>query len=48
MIPVHMLHISLTGAFWQEIDQALARGNGAVKQDTIRTDESESKPHRGG
>jgi hypothetical protein len=48
IIPVHMLHISLTGAFWQEIDQALARGNGAVKQDTIRTDESESKPHRGG
>jgi hypothetical protein len=23
-LPVHLLHISLTGAFWQEIERALA------------------------
>jgi hypothetical protein len=27
IIPVHVLHISLTGAFWQEIDQALEEGH---------------------
>jgi SynChlorMet cassette protein ScmC len=43
VIPVYVLHISLTGAFWQEIDQAFGRGNGAVKQDTIRKNESELK-----
>ncbi|MDZ7695733.1 MAG: SynChlorMet cassette protein ScmC [Deltaproteobacteria bacterium] len=26
VIPAHVLHISLTGAFWQEIEQALAEG----------------------
>jgi hypothetical protein len=31
IIPVHVLHISLTGAFWQEINRALEGGNGAVK-----------------
>jgi SynChlorMet cassette protein ScmC len=27
IIPAHVLHISLTGAFWQEIDQALEGGH---------------------
>jgi SynChlorMet cassette protein ScmC len=27
VVPAHVLHISLTGAFWQEIDQALQGGN---------------------
>ena len=27
VIPAHVLHISLTGAFWQEIEQALKRGH---------------------
>ncbi len=29
MIPTHMLHISLTGAFWEKIEQALQWGPGA-------------------
>jgi SynChlorMet cassette protein ScmC len=28
IIPVHVLHISLTGAFWQEIEKALQEGDG--------------------
>jgi len=27
VIPAHMLHITLTGAFWQEIEQALEEGH---------------------
>ena len=34
-IPVHMLHISLTGAFWQEIDRARAGPLRECRQDTI-------------
>ena len=27
VVPAHVLHISLTGAFWQEIEQALEGGH---------------------
>jgi SynChlorMet cassette protein ScmC len=35
VIPAHVLHISLTGAFWQEIEQALERGQPEETQETI-------------
>ncbi|MFO7665878.1 MAG: SynChlorMet cassette protein ScmC [Desulfobacterales bacterium] len=38
-IPVYMLHISLTGAFWQKIEQAL---EGYLREETINKNESES------
>jgi hypothetical protein len=43
VIPAHLLHISLTGAFWQEIEQALGAGH---CEETISKNESESKPQR--
>jgi hypothetical protein len=27
VVPAHVLHISLTGAFWQEIEKALQGGH---------------------
>ncbi len=45
VIPVHVLHISLTGAFWQEIEQALEGGH---CKETISKNESESKPQSAG
>jgi hypothetical protein len=43
-----VLHISLTGAFWQEIEQALEGGHGEETQETIGKNESESKPQSAG
>ena len=48
IVPVHLLHISLTGAFWQEIEQALEGGNCEEMQETISKNESESKPPSAG
>jgi hypothetical protein len=45
VIPAHLLHISLTGAFWQEIEQALGAGH---CEETISKNESESKPQSAG
>jgi hypothetical protein len=42
VIPAHVLHISLTGAFWQEIEQALEGGHCENTRDTINKNESES------
>jgi hypothetical protein len=41
VIPAHVLHISLTGAFWQEIDQALAGVSCEETQETISKNESD-------
>ena len=41
VIPAHVLHISLTGAFWQEIEQALEGGRCAEAQETIGKNESD-------
>jgi hypothetical protein len=41
VIPAHVLHISLTGAFWQEIEQALEGGNCEDTWDTTSEQESE-------
>ncbi len=35
VIPAHVLHISLTGAFWQVIEQAIEKGSGEETQETI-------------
>ena len=48
VIPAHMLHISLTGAFWQAIEQALEGGHGEDTQETITKNGSRSKPPSGG
>jgi SynChlorMet cassette protein ScmC len=48
VIPAHVLHISLTGAFWQEIEQALEGGHCEETQKTIAKNESESKPQSAG
>jgi SynChlorMet cassette protein ScmC len=48
IIPAHMLHISLTGAFWQEIDQVLAGGPCEKIQETISKNESALKPQSAG
>jgi hypothetical protein len=48
VIPAHVLHISLTGAFWQEIEQALEGGHCEETQETISKNESESKPQSAG
>ncbi len=48
VIPAHLLHISLTGAFWQEIEQALEEGHFQEMQETISKNESESKPQSAG
>ena len=48
IIPTHVLHLSLTGAFWQEIEQALEGGRGEEARVTIRKSESESKPQSAG
>jgi SynChlorMet cassette protein ScmC len=48
VVPAHVLHISLTGAFWQEIDQALEEGHCEKTQETISKNESESKPQSAG
>jgi len=40
VIPAHVLHISLTGAFWQEIERAL---EGILRVETLSRNESESK-----
>jgi SynChlorMet cassette protein ScmC len=42
VIPTHVLHISLTGAFWQEIEQALEGGYCENTSGTISKNESES------
>ncbi|MCX5824439.1 MAG: SynChlorMet cassette protein ScmC [Deltaproteobacteria bacterium] len=44
VIPAHVLHISLTGAFWQEIEQVLEGGHYEETQETISKNESESWP----
>ncbi len=44
IVPAHVLHISLTGAFWQEIEQALAGGHCEETQETISKNASASKP----
>lgn len=41
--PVHLLHISLTGAFWQEIEQVLGSCRGEETRESIRRNESESR-----
>jgi SynChlorMet cassette protein ScmC len=41
VIPAHVLHISLTGAFWQEIEQALEGGLCEETQETISKNTSE-------
>ena len=46
--PAHVLHISLTGAFWQEIEQALEGGHGEETQEMIGKNESASKPQSDG
>ncbi len=38
-LPVHVLRLSLTGAFWQEIEHALSGGHGEARSGTI--DENE-------
>lgn len=43
VIPAHLLHISMTGAFWQDIEQALENSHCAERWQTRRDDESESK-----
>ena len=48
VIPAHVLHISLTGAFWQEIERALEGGRCEETQETIAKNESESKPQSAG
>jgi SynChlorMet cassette protein ScmC len=48
VVPAHVLHIGLTGAFWQEIEQALEGGHGEETQETIGSDESASKPQSEG
>jgi len=48
VVPAHVLHISLTGAFWQEIEQALEGGHCEETQETISKNESESKPQSAG
>ncbi len=45
VIPAHVLHISLTGPFWQEIEQALEKGR---CKETISRNESESTPQSPG
>jgi hypothetical protein len=47
-IPAHVLHISLTGAFWQEIERALEGGHGEETRETISNNGSVSQPHSGG
>jgi SynChlorMet cassette protein ScmC len=44
----HVLHISLTGAFWREIEQALAGDLHEKAQEKIRRDSSQSKPQSAG
>jgi SynChlorMet cassette protein ScmC len=44
VIPVHTLHISLIGAFWQEIEQALEQGLCKEMQETVNKNGSESTP----
>jgi SynChlorMet cassette protein ScmC len=41
VIPAHVLHISLTGAFWKEIEQALEGDRCAEAQETIGKNESD-------
>jgi SynChlorMet cassette protein ScmC len=41
VVPAHVLHISLAGAFWQEIEQALEGGRCAEAQKTIGKNESD-------
>ena len=45
VIPAHVLHISLTGTFWQEIEQALKED---LFEETISKNESESRLQRAG
>jgi hypothetical protein len=48
VIPAHVLHISLTGAFWQEIERVLDGGHSEETQETISNNGSGSQPHSGG
>jgi SynChlorMet cassette protein ScmC len=41
VVPAHVLHISLTGVFWQEIEQALEGGHCEETQETIGKTESD-------
>jgi len=47
-LPVHILHLSLTGAFWQEIEQALEGSLGAEAQEAIGKNEIKPKPPNAG
>lgn len=47
-VPTHVLHISLTGAFWQEIEQTLEGGHGEETQETISRNKPGSKPQSAG
>jgi SynChlorMet cassette protein ScmC len=47
-VPAHLLHISLTGAFWQEIDRALWGGHGEETRETIVKDACGSRPQNAG
>jgi hypothetical protein len=46
MTPAHRLHLSLTGAFWQEMERTLKEIPGDVARETIRSNESEPAPLR--
>ncbi|MHB9098741.1 MAG: SynChlorMet cassette protein ScmC [Syntrophales bacterium] len=48
VIPAHVLHIGLTGAFWQEIERALAGGHCEERWETIVNDASDSTPQNAG
>jgi SynChlorMet cassette protein ScmC len=41
VVPAHVLHISLSGAFWQKIEQAIEGGHGGETQETISKHESD-------
>jgi hypothetical protein len=42
--PAHRLHLSLTGAFWQEMERTLEGIPGEKMRETIRPNESGSTP----
>ena len=44
VVPTHVLHISLTGAFWQEIERFIQVRNGAEPCDPVRKNGSASMP----
>ena len=48
VIPTHVLHISLTGAFWQDIEQAIEQGDTRETPEMIGENASRSQPQSGG